>query len=287
MIKYIVAKSEDGKTLERILLSHFPIERNGFYKALRKKDIKINGKRITKNIILHESDLVEAYIFLKEELGKCYTVLYQNSYILIVDKKQGVPAMEDKNHETTLIAQINNDFQADYELCHRIDRNTGGIVVISKQTHYTDCIKNALNERYYNKIYQCLVWGDARKIIGLRKAWHFKDSSKNQVYIYSDCRKYTKEIATEILSVQYDPKQNISKLEINLITGRTHQIRAHLAFLGFPILGDGKYRNNEINKKFAYKYQALWACALIPHNIDCKLKEILPEETIRSNPAYE
>ena len=79
----------------------------------------------------------------------------------------------------------------------------------------------------------------------------------------------------------------MSLIECRLETGRTHQIRAHLAFLGFPILGDGKYGNNEINKKFAYKYQALWACALIPHNIDCKLKEILPEETIRSNPAYE
>lgn len=87
-----------------------------------------------------------AYIFLKEELGKCYTVLYKILIFLSSVKKQGVPAMEDKNHETTLIAQINNDFQADYELCHRIDRNTGGIVVMSKQTALHRLYQNALNE---------------------------------------------------------------------------------------------------------------------------------------------
>ncbi len=286
MIRYIVTKTEDGKTVERILRAHFTIERNEFFKALRKREIKINGKRISENILLHEADEVEAYLLLRPE-EKGYSLLYENPYILIVNKKQGVPTTEDQNHERTLISQVNNDFHADYALCHRIDRNTGGIVILSKQAPYTELIKKAINERYYNKIYQCIVAGDARPIAGIHKAWHFKDSSKHCVYIYSARKKHTKEIITEITSVQYDPDANTSKLEINLITGRTHQIRAHLAFLGYPILGDGKYGSNEINRKYPYRYQALWACALVPNNIDPQLTEILPDKTIQTDPAYE
>lgn len=188
-----------------------------------------------------------------------------------MDKKQGIPVTEDRNHEFSLLDRLSRDFGQEFTLCHRIDRNTGGIVVLSKRKEYADTIKNALNTRCCEKIYHCLVSGNAARLVGIQKAWHFKDRAKNRVYIYAAPRKYAKEILTEIKSVEYDSQSNTSVLEISLITGRTHQIRAHLAFLGFPILGDGKYGSNAVNEKYGYRYQALWACALIPRRMDAQL----------------
>lgn len=290
MIEYTVRKTEDGKTIERILTTRFAVERNAVFKALRKRDIKINGKRISENIVLSEHDQIIAYIKLKEGTeesdGAPYTVIYENSFLLIVNKRQGIPAVSDRNHELSLIALLNRDFHADYELCHRIDRNTGGLLLVSKSHDYTALLKDALNARCYEKRYRCIVFGDARSIVGIHSAWHFKDAARNQVYIYPEPKRHTKEIITEILCVHYDPKRNTSLLEIRLVTGRTHQIRAHLAFLGFPIIGDGKYGTNEINRKFSYRYQALWAYALIPQNIPDELKFLLPQQTISVEPAY-
>lgn len=287
MIRYIAQKNDDGKPVERLLLSRYKIERNGFYKALRKRDVKINGKRISENTVVREGDIIEAYIPFKQDAEKGYKILYQNEYLLIVDKKQGIPVTEDRNHEFSLLDRLSRDFGQEFTLCHRIDRNTGGIVVLSKRKEYADTIKNALNTRCCEKIYHCLVSGNAASLVGIQKAWHFKDRAKNRVYIYAAPRKYAKEILTEIKSVEYDSQSNTSVLEISLITGRTHQIRAHLAFLGFPILGDGKYGSNAVNEKYGYRYQALWACALIPRRMDAQLARIFPDRAITTIPAYE
>ena len=105
--------------------------------------------------------------------------------------------------------------------------------------------------------------------------------------IYKDKKKYCKEISTEVVTASYNKENNTTELEINLLTGRTHQIRAHLAFLGHFIIGDGKYGANEVNRLFDYKYQMLWACRLIPDNSSALPKEMLPEKEISVEPKYE
>lgn len=285
MIKHIVQKKEENKNIERILLANYNIDKNTLYKAFRKRDIKINGKRVSNNIVLKEGDIVEAYVNIKTT--KVYDVVFENDYVLIINKKQGISVFDNAKKENSLIDIINSDFNSNYELCHRIDRNTGGLIIISKDINYTDLLKNAINNRVFKKIYKCIVWGNAEKLLGLHKAWHFKDSEKNIVYIYKDKKKYCKEISTEIVTASYNKENNTTELEINLLTGRTHQIRAHLAFLGHFIIGDGKYGVNEVNRLFDYKYQMLWASRLIPDNLSALPKEMLPEKEISVEPKYE
>ena len=285
MIKHIVQKKEENKNIERILLANYNIDKNTLYKAFRKRDIKINGKRVSNNIVLKEGDIVEAYVNIKTT--KVYDVVFENDYVLIINKKQGISVFDNAKKENSLIDIINSDFNSNYELCHRIDRNTGGLIIISKDINYTDLLKNAINNRVFKKIYKCIVWGNAEKLLGLHKALHFKDSEKNIVYIYKDKKKYCKEISTEVVTASYNKENNTTELEINLLTGRTHQIRAHLAFLGHFIIGDGKYGVNEVNRLFDYKYQMLWASRLIPDNLSALPKEMLPEKEISVEPKYE
>lgn len=292
MIRHEVIQSEENKSVERILLDNYNVNRNDIFKALRKKDIKINGARVKSNVLLKAGDIIEAYILIKQEVDtrNWYTVAFENEYVLIVNKKQGIPVISESKDEVSLINIINEDFKAEYQLCHRIDRNTGGLVIISKKISYTDIIKKAVNDRYFNKIYNCIVWGNAENLVGTHKAWLFKDSEKNKVYIYKEKKKFTKEIITVIKKADYNIANNTTALEIDLITGRTHQIRAHLAFLGHFIIGDGKYGINEINRKFDLKYQALWASCLEPNSNVSSFKEyngVLPNRIITIEPSFE
>ncbi len=292
MIKHTVSGKENNKSVERILLNTYNIERNALYKAFRKKDIKINGKRISSNITLKEGDIIEAYVVLNQNQNTMlsdtcyYDTVFENNDVLIVSKKQGIAVSKNSTDSFSLIELINQNGKA-YELCHRLDRNTGGLLIISKNREATEKIKEEINNRIYSKIYKCIVYGDATHLIGVQKAFLFKDSNKNRVYIYNENRKYAKEIITEIKKVKYDNKKNTSEVEINLITGRTHQIRAHLAHLGHFVIGDGKYGVNEINKQYGMKYQALWASALLFNRSFDDKRTILPKENFYSKPKYE
>ena len=135
MIRHEVIQSEENKSVERILLDNYNVNRNDIFKALRKKDIKINGARVKSNVLLNVGDIIEAYILIKQEVDtrNWYTVVFENEYVLIVNKKQGIPVISESKDEVSLINLINKDFKAEYQLCHRIDRNTGGLVIISKK----------------------------------------------------------------------------------------------------------------------------------------------------------
>lgn len=196
-----------------------------------------------------------------------YNVLFSNENVLVIEKMQGIAVQPDSKDETSLIEIIKNEFGQECELCHRLDRNTGGIIVIARNEKALSVVTNAIKENKIKKYYKAVLCGkisdrfpDAIKGKFQRlTAWHFKDAKKSRVYIYDFQKKFSKKIITDFRILNYDKEQKTTLIEVRLITGRTHQIRAQFSYIGYPVAGDGKYGKNVLNKKLKYKNQALWA----------------------------
>lgn len=256
MLKFKVSEREDGRRLERILLDRYPeIGRNQIYKLLRKKDIRVNGFKTGENIPLSVGDEVLCYV----ELKRHYKVIFEDENTLVVSKEQGIPVQSDSNMEISLLEEVQSDFGACCRLCHRIDRNTGGIVVLAKNPEAEAEWLQMFREGRVRKYYSCIVKGRMPNRQAVQTAWHFKDNKKSRVYIYDEKRKGAREIKTGYFVEKYDAVKDISYLRIALYTGRTHQIRAHLAHLGHPVIGDGKYGTPDTRDGLGLRYQALWA----------------------------
>lgn len=204
-----------------------------------------------------------------ENDSKPYKVLYADSNFIIVGKKQGLAVQPDRSGETSLIDLLRAEYGSSCVLCHRIDRNTGGLVVAARNEAAEKAVTDGICENRIRKYYRAVLCGNLQAA-GIRagkkpggfteqRAWHFKDARKGMVYIYDSPRKFAKEIITEYRILSYDRERNTTLAEIRLVTGRTHQIRAQFAHLGFPVAGDGKYGRNALNRKLPYRYQALWA----------------------------
>ena len=266
MQKLIVPKKYDKKNLNNFILESFPnLNLNFLYKALRQKDIKINGKRVKENTIIYENDEIE--IFISDEIlfGKYeLKVVYEDNNILAINKEQGISVTDEAGiNGITLTKLVKEKFGKNIEPCHRLDRNTKGIVLFAKNKEALEILFNKFKNHEIEKHYIAKVYGIPKEKHKVLKDYLFKDSKKNKVYISNTKKTGYQEIITEYIVIEENKKENTSVLDINLHTGRTHQIRAHLAYIGYPIIGDGKYGNNEINKKFKQTKQNLTAYKLI------------------------
>lgn len=253
----IVNKKYNNKKLSNFLLCNIEnLSSNLFYKTLRKKDIKINGKRVNTDVLIHENDKILVYIsdaLLKPNIF--LDIIFEDDNILIVNKPIGIE-VTGNNSLTSVVHNLYKDYEFLPMPCHRIDRNTIGLVLFAKNQSSLDILLNKFKSHEVEKHYLALVYGIPKKEYQRCKAYLFKDNKKSQVYISNIMKKgYQKIITTYSVLKKY--KNNTSLLDVEIETGKTHQIRAHLAYIGYPIIGDGKYGKNEINKLFGKKYQML------------------------------
>ena len=268
--------NEHEQRIDRFLRKYLPKAGKSFiYKMLRKKRIKLNKKRANPEDMIYEGDTIQMYLadetiekFMGDDIeikgANNLDVIYEDKNLVLINKPKGMLSHSDSedNEENVVDEFISYLYQkGEYKpskektftpsICNRLDRNTSGIVIAAKNYNALKEINKALKNRTISRYYKCIVSGNVKNDLSL--GGHLiKDEENNKVSIQEDKTKDSKDVRTDISVLKN--KKDYSLLEIDLITGRTHQIRAHLASVNHPIIGDRKYGDFKANKYFKEKY---------------------------------
>ncbi len=272
MKQIYIQKNE--KSLSGFLLSNYPMLKIGtLNKFLRSNKLKVNGKKMRLNTPLNKGDVLNLYIddmyFEKPTQanafkfsGKNIEIIYEDNNLLAVNKPAGIPVNDDNwQNFDTLINRVKNyyymnDTDCTPALCHRLDTGTQGLVLIAKNNEFLDFMLDIFRNKDLKKEYICVVKGIPAKKSALYSAYLTKNAKQSYVTISDKAKNnMSKPIQTQINLIEN--YNDYSLLKIGLITGRTHQIRAHLAYLNMPVLGDSRYGINSLNRQLKLKYQAL------------------------------
>lgn len=277
-----ITKNDSEQRLDKFLSKRFrTMPKSLMHKYIRTKYIKLNGKKTTPEVFIHEGDVLTLYIkdeFFEEnkkeyefmKASKKLDLIYEDQNIMLIDKKPGVIVHQDKNYDADCIVNRVQRYlfeKGEYSpeedkafspaLVNRIDRNTGGIIIGAKNAMALRVLNEKVRTREIKKHYLCVVKGSPKKKADTLKDYLVKNESKNTVKVIKNKTKNSKEILTRYKVLSYDKERDLSLCEIELLTGRTHQIRAHMAYIGHPLLGDEKYGDKTLNRRFHQNHQLL------------------------------
>ncbi len=266
MLSFSVKKEESGQRIDKYLrkqLNNAPLSL--LYKLFRKKDVKVNAKRVNNEYLVAENDYVEVYISAEyldkycqpkqiHDLKQSFKVIYEDDKIIIVDKPAGLSLHQDEHEATNTLANqvlaycVRKGDSRVVAPAHRLDRNTSGLVIFGKDMETLHVLNEMFKTRVgLHKYYQALTFNklEGRKLI---EAPLLKDEINKMVKI--DKNGLTAKSIVEPILTNAD----YSLVKVEILTGRTHQIRVHLAYTGLPIVGDQKYGDFTKNKIFAKQY---------------------------------
>ena len=286
MKEFVIGKNDAGQRLDRWLAKTLPLLPPALaQKYIRLKRVKVNGKGSKKDVRLNQGDVLQLYI--NDEFFETPTpenaflklfrpqldILYEDEHLLLVNKRPGMVVHADENEKVnTLINHIQAYLYQKKEwspyaehsfapaLCNRIDRNTGGIVIAAKTAEALRVMNQKIRDRELTKLYLCVIHGRMTPPEGKLEGYILKDEEKKQVTVRHKPAPGARTAVTLYRTLAV--KDNLSLMECDLITGRTHQIRAQFAAAGHPLLGDGKYGSERKNKEYGRKGQALWSYKL-------------------------
>lgn len=286
MRELVVKKNDANQRLDKFLLKKFKtMPKKMAYMYIRKKCVKVNGKKATPEVMLKENDLLTFYIkdeffdniqeenyeFLKAP--KTLKIIYEDENIILLDKKPGVIVHQDKSyHFDCLLLRLqhylydNGEYNPKEENCfapalvNRIDRNTGGIVIGAKNAESLRILNQKMKDRELHKFYLCLLINRPKKDNAILSDYLIKNEKTNKVTVLKNEKQGAKKILTKYSVLKTN--NNLTLCEVELLTGRTHQIRAHMSSIGCPILGDNKYGNKKLNQKYSLSKQCLYSYKL-------------------------
>ena len=283
MRELTIGKNDAGQRLDRFVSKALPLLPPALLqKYIRIKRIKCNGQRCQRDQRLNAGDVLQLYIndeffdqprednlFLTLFQPKL-NIVYEDENIMLLDKRPGLVVHADETEKVnTLINHIQaylyqkREWNPRWEnaftpaLCNRIDRNTGGIVIAAKNAETLRIINDKIRDREITKKYLCLTLGKPKPAEGKIECFLLKNEAKNQVAVYHKPVSGAKTAVTLYKTLQ--SKGELSLVEVELLTGRTHQIRASFADLGHPLLGDGKYGKGDVNRRYGETRQALYS----------------------------
>ncbi len=307
MVELIVSTPFNNKRIDTFLFETLTnIPSSVIFRAFRKKDVRVNNKRVPPTYLVASGDRVQLYITLdnsekstmsldsrkevpstssQESSGEpqvsepvsvshassprfpAPSIIYEDQNIVAVSKPQGIPVQTDKNNDNIVLDIWVRDYfrkrdNTSYDdgfpaLCHRLDRNTGGLVLFAKNRATLNILEDKFRSHEIKRIYHCIVDGIPKKASAELRSYLKKDSKRSLVSIFDKPVKHSDSIVTRYRVLK--STNSISLLKVELITGKTHQRRAHLAHIGYPVLGDGKYGINSVNRAYKLKWHALWS----------------------------
>ncbi len=285
-----VGKNDAGQRLDKFITKTLDLPTSLLYKSIRLKKIKVNRKRAEISQVLLEGDTVQCFLAeeffarldgaegdVKATLSRItphLDVIYEDENIILLNKRPGISVHEDEHQALeTLLVQLHaylyqkGEYDPEREqsfapaLCNRIDRNTGGIVIAAKSAEALRIMNEKIKLREIDKFYLAAVHGVPKKREDTLYGYLIKDEKTNSVKVFGkNPPRGAKEIITRYRVVA--ERADSALIEVELLTGRTHQIRAHMAYIGHPLVGDGKYGVNRADRERGYKYQALYSYKL-------------------------